>query len=910
MRRLPFAFAGLLGAALASTVAHAEAPVQRTVTRLPSANGHGAVILDLSTRRLTHFREHLFATEEPVIDASGNDVWVGNQPQSIATRDVAYDAYFGLRHDGTQAWLTSVPADADASGYAPWAAGKTGGTGIATLVQKVGALEVTTFVFAPRGLGHPGFVMAARVRNTGATKASGVALFSIHNFHLGFGRPGVMAKIAENGETISYDAGKGDFLERGFAGVVVTRGLGSIGHHAAWNGASPAAANAFSIVDSGAGDLPDVSGDQPTADGSVSAFQSASSDLDPGAEAWFGVVAAHAGDPFAGPAVQGFLDAYAAGKSAKDLVDAETAEWAAFQQKITIPAGASADEETVLRHQATMLKLAQVEDDTAYLREVLSKDGEPRRTRFGTTLGGAAATLPATIKHRGKGAVLASLPPGEWTVTWSRDTAYSIAAMSAIGMKDEAAAALGFYLGAEAGRFQQWNELKPYAMPPYQISLVRYFGFGVEETDVNDFGPNLEFDGFGLFLWALGQYETKTKDTSIADGAWMAITTKVADPIVALIDPATGLVKPDSSIWELHWNGRQRSFAYTSITAVRGLCDAAAIADRKGDTAHATTYRNAANGIRKALATQVTDPTHALGVSHEGVMSGKGYWDAAVLDAIAMGLFDPKGPIAKATLAGLDAHLATTAGAGWSRSDDKTDGSPWGGDYDSAEWIFTDMRGALAERMSGDVTRSDRLYKWVREQTLANYLEVSETYDESTGVYKFNAPMIGFGAGAWALALAGRDAPADPACGAYYDESGTGTGGSGGAGGSGAGGTGASGKGGASAGGGTSVGGAPSTGGTGPSTGGSSPVGTGGSTSGVGGGASGKSGAAGGTGGAPGTSGGVQLPTTTPPANDTSADAPGCSCGVVGREPGGFVTALLGLGALVATRRARGRRRA
>ena len=908
MRRLPFVLASLFSAGFVSTVAHAEAPVQRTVTRLPSANGHGAVILDLATRRVTHFREHLFATEEPVIDAAGNDVWVGNQPQSIASRDVLYDAYFGLRHDGSQAWLTSTAADPDASGYAAWGPGKTGGTGIATLVQKAGALEVTTYVFAPRALGHTGFVMAARVRNTGATKASGVALFSLHNFHLGFGRPGVMAKIAENGETISYDAGKGDFLERGFAGVVVTRGLGAIGHHAAWNGASAASANAFSIVDTSAGDLPDVSGDQPTGDGSVSAFQSASSDLDPGAEAWFGVVSAHAGDPFAGPAVEGWLDAYATGKTSKDLLDAETAEWAAFQQKVIVPAGATADEETVLRHQATMLKLAQVEDDTAYLREVLSKDGEPRRTRFGTTPGSTTpATLPATIAHRGKGAVLASLPPGEWTVTWSRDTAYSIAAMSAIGMKDEAAAALGFYLGAEAGRFQQWNELKPYAMPPYQISLVRYFGFGVEETDVNDFGPNLEFDGFGLFLWALGQYETKTKDTAVADAAWDAITTKVADPIVALIDPKTGLVKPDSSIWELHWNGRQRSFAYTSITAVRGLCDAAAIADRKGDAAHATKYRTAALGIRKALATQVTDPSHALGVSHEGVMAGKGYWDAAVLDAIAMGLFDPKGAISKATLAGLDAHLATTAGAGWSRSDDKTDGSPWGGDYDSAEWIFTDMRGALAERLAGDVTRSDRLYKWVREQTIANYLEVSETYDETTGVYKFNAPMIGFGAGAWALALAGRDAPPDPACGAYYDESGSG--GTGGAGGSGTGGGGVSGKGGTSSAGTSGVGGGSGTGGASTSTGGSG-VGTGGATTGAGGsGTSGKAGSTGNSGGAP-TAGMVQLPGAAPPPASTDASAPGCSCEVAGRREGGLAGVLFGLGVWIATRRARGRRRA
>jgi MYXO-CTERM domain-containing protein len=157
-----------------------------------------------------------------------------------------------------------------------------------------------------------------------------------------------------------------------------------------------------------------------------------------------------------------------------------------------------------------------------------------------------------------------------------------------------------------------------------------------------------------------------------------------------------------------------------------------------------------------------------------------------VLDGIALGLFDPKGTIAKATLAGLDAHLASPAGAGWSRNDDRydhagsTDLSPWGGEYDSAEWVFTDMRGAVATWLAGDATRSDRLLKWVRDQSLMNYLAVSETYDEGTGVYKFNAPMVGFGAGAFALAVAARGDAPDPACGAYLDEP-MGAGGGGGA---------------------------------------------------------------------------------------------------------------------------------
>ncbi|NTX56626.1 glycosyl hydrolase, partial [Myxococcus sp. CA039A] len=199
--------------------AHAEVAVRRTFLKLPSSNGHGAVMLDLEQKKVSHFREHSFATEEPVIDALGNDVFVRGQPQVVHSRDVLFDAFFGLRSGGTQRWLSTQDADLDASGYAAWAPGKTGGTGLATMVQRVGTLEVTTYVFAPQSVPHASFVMAVRVRNTGATASTGVSVFSLHNFHVGFGRPGVLADLDENGETVEVSGS--DFVEKGFAGVVV-----------------------------------------------------------------------------------------------------------------------------------------------------------------------------------------------------------------------------------------------------------------------------------------------------------------------------------------------------------------------------------------------------------------------------------------------------------------------------------------------------------------------------------------------------------------------------------------------------------------------------------------------------------------------------------------------------------------
>lgn len=753
------------GLALAQTVA------PRSFFSLPSSNGHGAVMVDARAAKVVHFREHLAATEEPQLDAMGREVWVGNQPQMVKSRDLMFDAYFGLRANGQQRWLNTAP---NSSGYATAAPSPSGGSGVVTWRHDaVLGLEATTYVFSPRTLPHASFVMALQLKNNGAAAVNGVSAFSLHNLHVGYGRPGVMQELMANGETIVVDASR-DVLERGFAGVVAARPVGGVARVSAWNGATPQSDNGFRIVDQGGtGNLVDrMPADLGAADDWATAFQFDLGTLNAGEEKWVAVVFAHHGDPFASATARGWLDSYVGTKSAQQLVDGERAAWASFQQALVVPAGLSADEQTVLRQSAAVLAMAQVKEREAFLREHLTRDGEARWSRF--TDGGV---LPGTVTHRGYGAVLASLPPGEWTYAWIRDGAYAAAALATLGLTTESRDALRFYLDAEGGRFKDWNELRPYSMPPYVVSLTRYVGFGVEETDFNDFGPNLEFDGFGLFLWALRQHELRTGDTSLADARWNDIATRVADPLVALIDPATGLLRKDSSIWETHWNGRERAWTYTSLTAARGLCDAAAIAERRGDTTRAARYRQAAIDLRRSIAEQLTDGSGALASNREELVAGEGYFDAAVLDALALGLFDPAGRIARATTAAMDAQLRVSAGPGWSRNDDRrdhagrTDLSPWGSEYDSAEWVITDLRGSVALRAQGNTAKADQLLAWVTAHAAANAGIVPETFDEASGAWKFNAPMVGFGAGAYALALAQRAAgTTDPACGAFFAE--------------------------------------------------------------------------------------------------------------------------------------------
>lgn len=763
----------ILGLALLAASAPASAAVTPTRTRfaVPSANGHAAIVVDLDQqRRIVQFREHVYAAEEPVLDAGYQEVWNGSGFAAVHTRDVLFDSYFGLRSAAGSTWLPAQPIDADASGYVGLADEVPGGTGIVAIEQSWGDLHATTYAFAPIELDHAGFAMIVRVRNDGDAPAA-VQAFSLHNFHLGYGRPqtsfDVGEDLASNGETLAIvDDGTRTIHERGFAGVVVARALAPASHF----GLGPTTAP-YDLVLAG-DDLPDV--DQPaTANDAISAWQFDLGTLAAGDEAWAGVVFVHRGDPFAGDEVEGWIDEFVAGRDAAELFEDERSAWSQFHDQIVPPADLADDEAIALRQAAAALHMGQVREHEVYLREWLDQDGVARRTRLPEVT--APASLPASVTHRGQGAILASLPPGNWTYAWLRDGAYATMAMSVLGLHDHARAALRFYLEAESGRFADWSELADYDMPPYQPTLVRYEGFGVEETDFNDFGPNLEFDGFGLLLWALRGYVDTSGEMAFVADNWDVVAERVADPLLALVDPINGLVRADSSIWETHWNGRQRQWAFTSITAARGLCDAAVLADQLGDAARADAYRSAGVALQSAIADALVDDAGVLASNREELVGGDGYLDAAVLDAFALGVIDPHGPVADATIAALDAGLLSGAsGLGWSRNDDRNDHgggndlSPWGSDYDSAEWVFTDLRGAIAVREAGDAARSDAILQWITDQTATNYLMFAETYDEDDGTYKFNTPMLGFGAGAYALALAHRGGLAiDPACDAW-----------------------------------------------------------------------------------------------------------------------------------------------
>ncbi|HEY2370145.1 MAG TPA: alpha-amylase family glycosyl hydrolase, partial [Polyangiaceae bacterium] len=137
--------------------------------------------------------------------------------------------------------------------------------------------------------------------------------------------------------------------------------------------------------------------------------------------------------------------------------------------------------------------------------------------------------------------------------------------------------------------------------------------------------------------------------------------------------------------------------------------------------------------------------------------------DAAVIEAMGLGLVDPTRHTSHATIASIQAGLVPPSGRGFFRNQG-------GGAYDSAEWIFVDMRVGRMMEASGQGQASADLLSWNVAQAADNFGILSELHDRLTADYAGAAPMVGFGAGAYLLSLLDRGHAVEPACGAFAPE--------------------------------------------------------------------------------------------------------------------------------------------
>lgn len=610
-------------------------------------------------------------------------LYAARDPQTF-TRELAYDVYFGVRAAGENRWLTDVPIDE---------AGYDGQSGIARVVQRFGDVVVTQYFFSPFGPDYgdrPALICVAEVENAGAAPLSDAALFSLENLHVGGGASGT------SGERITWS---GDaFEERGPVGLVLHRAVPAADVH----GATPE--NPWQRVSAGMR-LAAVE-DSGVTDDAVAGFEWDLGGLEPGETRRFAVVLGFdaAGDR---AAAGGALP-----DSAGALLDAARADWAAYQAAAAEPAGLSDDERAVYRRALAVLRMAQV-------REPAPAGGQ----------------------------IVASLPPGMWNIAWVRDQAYAADALIDAGLLDAARNALRFVLEADAGHYVCCDAGGgPYVGTEYAISVTRYYGGGLEESDANANGPNIEFDGFGLTLRSLAAYVAASGDTRFVEDHAGAIFERTADVLLSLVEPETGLIRADSSIWETHWeNGARRHHTYTQASAASGLRAAAALAEATGRDEAAARYRQAASALAAAIADQLVDP--ATGVLRSSLEETQSYLDGAVVEAFNWDVLPASGEVAGATLDALRAGLWNEAvGRGYKRNDN-------GDAYDEREWVVVDLRIAEAARRAGRSDHAAALIDWITGQARANFDLIPENFDRQSGAFAGEVPMAGFGAGAYVTAL-------------------------------------------------------------------------------------------------------------------------------------------------------------
>lgn len=642
--------------------------------------------------------------------------WQRLSPDGPEARDLLHEACFGWRVAGATGWADD-PARLLSASYLP-------GTGIVTAVHDLGELRLTQYAFAPMGAGAPALALLARVENVSGRDLADVSIYSLFDLELGTDR-GDGRWVA--GEQAKWLSSPGAYVEQGAgrAAAAVYLPLGEVYAH----GASPEDPRA--VVESG--DYFQGTAITGVRDDVVAAYEFRLGDggrVPAGSTHWVGALIAPSdgGDAEALAAAAADL---AADRGPEAILSDEQASWERFQAGIPAVPGASTDLAEVLARQAAFLRMFQVR--------------EPGGPYGQVTASGVAAAPVGGGTH-------------VWNITWPRDAAYAIAGMSRACMLDEARDALGFFFDGEASLYQDW------VGRPYLISVCRYTGDGTEESDWNADGPNIEYDDFGLFLWALSEYVTRSGDEELLRERWDAVRDGVGDVLLSLVDDH-GLVEPDSSIWETHWYGRQAHHTYTSAFAVAGLRRGAELADRVGDGETASRWREGADGIAAAIGAKLVDPaTGVLASKLEELPLGPGgYVDAAVVEAFNHDVLDPGGAVAVATLAAFDERLRLASG-GYKRNDD-------GDLYDEHEWVMIDLRIATALRRAGRAGDAQALLDWVVGQARANADIVPELYEPTTFAYAGPAPMMGFGAGAlWVTATDALDLDADLPCPVVEEE--------------------------------------------------------------------------------------------------------------------------------------------
>jgi GH15 family glucan-1,4-alpha-glucosidase len=376
-----------------------------------------------------------------------------------------------------------------------------------------------------------------------------------------------------------------------------------------------------------------------------------------------------------------------------------------------IPESATADEKALLQQSITILKMSQVPE-----QEILP------------------------YAH---GQIVASLRPGEWSMTWVRDGSFAIAAMAKLGMNSEAKRGLEFMLKAQpVGRFKDiFRNGKDYGIGvDYQISATRYYGNGKEDCEASE-GPTIEIDDFGLFLFALAEYMESSNDEAFYKQWESVLSEKIADAIMHNID-GDGLIRSDSGPWEHPLPGRR--YTFTSGVCAEGLRRFAALQEKYGY--ESKKYAGAADSLYSGIMKHMVYENRVIkGDADDQSPTAHYFHDAGTFELFANGLVTDK-RLFETHMQDYDRVMKVKNDIGYIRvfSDDT---------YENQEWPFADLRVAVAQNHLGARSLAKGLIDKVTKLSKANYNMIPEMYMLGNCSFNGAVPMVGYGSGAYVLAL-------------------------------------------------------------------------------------------------------------------------------------------------------------
>jgi hypothetical protein len=362
------------------------------------------------------------------------------------------------------------------------------------------------------------------------------------------------------------------------------------------------------------------------------------------------------------------------------------------------------------------------------------------------------------------GMMVASLPDGVWFTPWVRDMAWATVALSRMGHRSEARAALLAYFNARpTGKMRAQT-----AGADYQISVVRYFGDGSEEPFFTQEGStNIEFDDWGEALWALGEYLRQYDDPALLTAStyrgplYETARDYIVRPLLANTEAyKEGLiVAADTSIWEERQKDKKH-FAFSTAAAIVGLRDFADVARHAGDeTTHAEVLKQLSE-LERGFNAAFIRGGKLHGTLEEGV---KNDIDGALLQIINFGVVEDPAVIHD-TLERME--LLRVASGGYRRvRSTYTDPAIFEYWYERQEFLFVDFNLAELYWRLGNNNEADAILKRIVDKARADHDLIPEMYvavpcklfpgqiGDPTGAL----PMVGYGAGEFILQILERE---------------------------------------------------------------------------------------------------------------------------------------------------------